>query len=142
MKNIIILSFVIALTGCSNQTPNTDSIAKALTAYVSAADDQNTEILQEILHPEYRALANRIFESDKLQVLSKELYLSLINDGTIGGDKRKIEIIETEVIGHNAFVRATLTGHDHIFNTFILLAQSANGDWKIVSDMPQMEKLY
>ena len=142
MKNIIILSFVIALTGCSNQTPNTKSIAQVLTTYVSAADDQNTEVLQGILHPEYRALANRIFESDKLQVLSKALYLSLINDGTIGGDKRKVEINETEVIGHNAFVRATFTGHDHIFNTFILLAQNSNGDWKIVSDMPQMEKLY
>jgi len=111
MKISMVLTSVAALflTACSNQNSNNKFIEKAVHSYVAAGDNQNIDALEEILHPEYRALANRVFDSEELQVLSRDIYLKLMIDGAIGGDQRKVKISETEIVGHNAYVHATFT---------------------------------
>ena len=145
MKKQIIQFSAIALLfiSCSQQNnSNFSEINNAVNSFVKAGDKRDTEILKSVLHPEFRTLANRFFGGEELQVLSKEVYLKLIGDGTIGGDDRKVEIRNTEVIGHNAHVRATFTGNEYKFNTFVLLAQNTEGEWKVVSDMPFVEKIH
>ena len=74
--------------------------------------------------------------------MTKDLYLNLISKGTIGGDKRKIEILETDIVEHNASVKAILTGNDHRFTTYLMLVENSDGEWKVINDMPYVEKLY
>ncbi len=144
MKKHIIQFSAIALLfiSCSHQG-NSDfsEINNTVISFVKAGDQRDAEMLRSVLHPEFRTLANRFFGGEELQVLSKDVYLKLIDDGTIGGDDRKVEISNTEVIGHNAYVRATFTGNEYKFNTFVLLAQNTEGRWKVVSDMPFVEKV-
>ena len=136
---IIIFSL---LAGCNQGPVNYNrQITATIEQFIKAGDARDVATLDNLLHPEYRAIMNRLFGSEDVGTISKSDYLGLIKDGTIGGDTRQINIVDVDVVNHNARVKAVLNGNDWVFTSYFLLAENVKGNWKIVSDMSHLEKV-
>lgn len=145
MKKMIVLLSLAALSMfafAGSLTGNdSEQIALAVKAFAKSADKQDVEKMDQVLHKEYRTVANRLFGSEEVSIIDKKTYLSMMREGKLGGDKRKVKIGEIKVIGNNAMVEATFTGEKLIFETFLQLAKDASGEWKVISDFPKIAKL-
>lgn len=109
--------------------------------YAQAGDQRDVARLETILHPQYRSLVHRAFGGADLNVMDKATYLQLITDKKIGGDSRKVHILHVDVNGNVAQVKAILQGNVLKFTTYISLVKMADDSWRIVGDMPQIEKM-
>lgn len=54
---------------------------------------------------------------------------------------REVYLLQTDLGNNIASVKAILSGKVLRFTTFISLVKLPSGDWQIVSDMPQIEKV-
>ncbi|MEL6256685.1 MAG: nuclear transport factor 2 family protein [Bacteroidota bacterium] len=145
MKRMIIsLSFfALALIAFGSVVVEKESekISAAVKAFVKSADKQDVISMDKIMHKEYRTVANQLFGAPEVSVIDKTTYLAMMREGKLGGDSRKVKIEEIEVIGKNAVVKATFTGKKLIFQTFVQLVKGPDGEWKVISDMPAVQKV-
>ena len=143
MNLLISLSMTILMNVCQFQTHDSDfiQISEAVHSFVKAVDKQNTEATAKILHKDFRAIVNQAFGSDKVDILNKTTYLDLMKKGVIGGDERSVLITSIDMVGNNATVKAIFTGKDLVFETFVQLVKNTNGEWRIISDLPTIEKI-
>lgn len=141
MKVLMLLSCFSALTIISS-TPTSDqeAIKKAVKTFATAADQQDVEAMDAILHPEYRAVLNQLFGSKQVTLLDKASYLAMLKAKKIGGDKRSIAIQTVDINDLNAMVKVQLKGAKATFTTYLLLAKGSDQMWRIISDMPTMEQ--
>ena len=142
-KTIFTLVIITSLLAGCNQGPATynQQITATITQFIKAGDARDVATLDNLLHPEYRAIMNRLFGSEDVGTISKSDYLGLIKDGTIGGDTRQINIVDVDVVNQNARAKAIQNAHDWIFTSYFLLAENVEGNWKILSDMSHLEKV-
>lgn len=123
----------------ANKNSDTEAIVKTVEQFVKNADKRDIKGVDAVLHSNFRAIVNRLFGSEEVSIMDKALYLDLLKQGKIGGDERKIMIESIHFEGNNAFVKATLDGKKSVFHTFIQLVEEVSGEWKIISDMPNIE---
>ncbi|MEM6807431.1 MAG: nuclear transport factor 2 family protein [Bacteroidota bacterium] len=145
MKRMIVslsvLSLSLMLFAFTQMDTDKDQITTAVKAFVKSADQQDVDAMDKVMHKEYRTLANQLFGATELSVINKSAYLDMMKAGKLGGDSRKVKIEEIQVIGKNAVVKAKLQGKQLIFETFIQLVKDAEGEWKVISDLPKIEKV-
>lgn len=144
MQRMFIVLASLLLGTLAAQAQETTDLAKielAVRTFSSGADQQDVGRLDKILHPQYRAVVNRLFGSTDLSLMDKSLYLQLVQDKKIGGDTREVYLLQTEINGNVACVKAILEGKVLRFTTFISLVKLPDGTWQIISDMPEIEKV-
>ena len=131
------------LTGslsCFSQTKNEEmktekTIKEVIRKFVSAGETRTISIYDEVLHPEFRVIANRYPSADKTSILTKETYVDLIQKEVIGGTKFKIEFEEVDVTNHSASAKVNLIADKGgQFVTFLLIQNDKN-EWKIIADL-------
>ena len=141
-KLFLIPALALGLSSVAN--PNLETVHQQLTKvveeYAKAGDNRDTKTLDQLLHTEFRSVVNRLFGSKDLSVMSKTVYLDLMKQEKIGGDQRKVEILNIDVMDHTAYIKARFSGKKLIFTTFLLLAKNADDQWQVVNDMPLVEK--
>ena len=141
MKTALFASFVLMLAPKATSAQTNDDIIDievVVQAFAAAGDLQDAQALEQILHPYYRSVVHRVMGSPDTKVLDKATYVQLMRDKKIGGDKRTVKILHTEVEQNTAVVKAVLTGQTLKFTTFLSLVRLPEGGWQIVSDMPQV----
>lgn len=134
--------FAIACVGC--QAQDVKDVAKIETAvrqFSTGGDRQDAVQLDKVLHPQFRAVVNRIFGAPDLSLMDKATYLQLMKDKKIGGDAREVTLLQTDVEGNIATVKAVLQGKALRFTTFISLVKLPSGEWQVVGDMPDIAKV-
>ena len=145
MKRMIVLVSFIAFAffafGSVLSGNDSEEISAAVKEFVKSADKQDVNSMDKIMHKEFRTVANRLFGAPEVSVINKSTYLAMMKEGKLGGDSRKVKIEEIEVIGNNAVVKATFTGKKLIFQTFVQLVKGSDGSWKVISDMPAIQKV-
>ncbi len=144
MKNILFSFSVLMLGSFTASAQNAADLAKieaAVHAFSNSGDQRDVSQLEKILHPQFRAVVNRAFGSPELSLMDKTLYLQLMKDKKIGGDKREVFVLQTDLGKNVATVKALFQGRELRFTTFISLVKLENGEWQIVSDMPEIEKV-
>jgi Putative lumazine-binding len=135
---------LIALIGMGCQAQDLKDVAKieaTVRQFSSAGDQQDAGQLDKILHPQFRAVVHRLFGAPDVSLMDKALYLQLIRDKKIGGDARDVVLLQTDVEGNIATVKAVLQGKALRFTTFISLVRLENGAWQIVGDLPDIVKV-
>ncbi len=144
MKNAlftIIMLMATQLTGFAQTSQDLTKINEAVRAFSSAGDRHDVASLEQILHPQFRAVVNRAFGSSEVQLMDKTLYLQLMHDKKIGGDTREVYLLQVDVVNNIATVKALFQGKALRFNTYISLVKLENGDWQIVGDLPDIAKV-
>lgn len=144
MKKLFFVSTFSLFTfvTCFAQNGNDEkAISVAVHHFAANADQQDVKKMAAVLDDNFRAVVNRLFGSKEVSIMDKSLYLQLLKDKKIGGSKRDVTILTMNVTNNNASVKAQLTGKDLLFTTYLLLVKNEEGEWKIVNDMPFIEKV-
>ena len=113
-----------------------EAVKTALRTFAKSGDNQDAATLDNLLDNNFRVVMNQLFGSTGVVVMTKEIYLEKIRNKEFGGDPRKVEIEELEIVGKTAQAKVTLTGSEMTFVSLIQLIQDQSGNWKLISDTP------
>ena len=143
MKTLLLLFSLIAFADNPKENISIDieKISRVVSQFSQSADQRNLQKMEEVLHPEFRSVVNRLFGSEEVSVMDRSIYLNLLKEEKIGGDKREVAIQSVNIQGNTAIVKAILLGKSLRFDTYLQLIKDVNGKWWIVSDMPSISKL-
>jgi len=138
---LIMLSFAAgALNFTDDEVKDLEKVAKAVNQFSTSVDARDVKSTDQVLHTNFRSVVNRLFGSEEVSIMDKSLYLKMLGDGKIGGDKRNVTIHTINLEGNNAVVKASFEGAQLRFSTFMQLVKDPKGNWTIISDMPRIEK--
>ncbi|MEM9887118.1 MAG: nuclear transport factor 2 family protein [Bacteroidota bacterium] len=144
MKIMLFLFIASSINSMNIENPikgdDTEAIIQAVELFSDSADKRNVKAMETIMHADFRAIVNRVFGSAEVSIMDKSLYLDLLKQGKLGGEEREVTIESIHLEGHNALVKATLEGKELRFITFMQLVKATSGEWKVISDMPNIEK--
>lgn len=134
------IAVLITVTSCSaaSSREETKEIQQVIKAYSKAGDDNNSELLASHLDVNYRVIMNRLFGSDSVSIIPKEVYLSKIKSKEWGGDTRELSISNIDINGNTASARVLFSGQKMTFESILLMTLGKDGQWRIVCDMPVM----
>lgn len=143
MKYALMLSICSAFLLYSFTNHKSDSamsiqIKDKVVQFANAIELRDANQLEKLLHENFRVVANQYPTEDKLSILSKEVYLSLINSNKIGGTKYNVKFDYVSVENHSATVITKFQGDKSNMYLTLLLIQSG-GEWQIIEDMALIE---
>lgn len=138
MKKAILLSTIALFMTLTNNAQNKDksAIKKTILAFSQAGDNNDADKLAACLDDNYRVVMNRLFGSDKVSILTKEVYLEKIRSKAFGGDNRKVNIESIELTNSTAMAKVSLVGSKATFISLFTLIKNENNEWKLISDVP------
>lgn len=135
----VILVLTLAVLNITAQNPGDENaIKETITKFVISADQQDEKALEILLDNNFRLSLNQMFGSSTIILIDKQGYLNKIKAKEFGGDKREVKIENLIVVNNNASVKATFKGGKMTIVTLLQLIKSANGEWKILNDLPQV----
>lgn len=102
--------------------------------FANAIELRDVNQLEKLLHENFRVVANQYPTEDKLSILSKEVYLSLIKSNKIGGTKYHVKFDYVSVENHSATVITKFQGAKSNMYLTLLLIQNGK-EWQIIEDM-------
>lgn len=141
MKKYVIITLVSLLTIPAMAQKKEEAKVKAVVEqFAGNADKQDAAAMKSVLHDNFRAVVNRAFGAEDVSIMDKPAYLQLLTDKKIGGDARKVTFSAIDINGNNASVKAIFQGEKLTFTTYLLLVKETSGEWKLISDMPVIEK--
>lgn len=70
----------------------TEKITQAITDFVEGGDNSDIELLNKVLHNDFRVTNNGFMGTSGVTIIDKHKYLSNIKDGIFGGLPRKMII--------------------------------------------------
>jgi len=139
MKQILIVCFLSVFTlGAQAQNSNAmTQLETTIHAFASAADNSDVKALDQLLDVNYRIVMNRLFGSKTASIMDKATYLEKIETKVFGGDKRTVNIRNMNINGTVATAEVEMVGKMTVVS-LLQFIQTADGQWKLVSDMPMM----
>lgn len=134
---LITLSLVLASAfACNAQKQDIKDIKEVITLFSKAGDSNDAAKLANCLDDNYRIVMNRLFGSEAVSIMSREVYLEKIKTKEYGGDTRSLTFENVIVNGNTAVVKVIFTGKKMTFNSLISLVKDSKNQWKLISDVP------
>jgi Putative lumazine-binding len=112
------------------------TVEKTIALFAQAADTRNVEQLRQVLHDEFRVSMNRLFGSNTLSIMPKAVYLQMIEEGKLGGEKRIITILGTDISQNTASATVIFKGKTLTFQSYLQLVKTEAGQWQVLGDLP------
>lgn len=141
MKKILftaLLSVTVTVMHAQNKNKmNKQIIETIIRNYASAIDVRNDAGAEKFLDRDFRVVLNNYNNSGSSTILTREQYLSMMRAGKVGGNKRELRILFTDVHEAAAVVKVELKGEKAVFTNYYSLINT-NGQWLIVHDIPQI----
>ncbi len=140
VSGAVLSALAQAPTGSHNIGADKKAVESRVVAFIKAGDESNRKVLEECLHPNYRALAHLPNTSAATPVIeNREQYLQLISEGKIGGKPRTITIRSVELWNNTAIVRAELESAALRFSSTFSLFYSVETGWQLVHDLVELQ---
>lgn len=148
MKRLSVTLLAIIVFGsikCKSQTQNNlmkmeKEIKGIIETFVKVGTERNVALYNDILHEDFRVIANRYPTPDKISIIRAEKYIALITKGVIGGTKYEVIFKSINIAKHSATVRAELKAEKGGQSVTFLLVQTPENKWKIITDMATQTK--
>lgn len=141
MKKILfiaLLTVTVTVSNAQNKSKmNKQIIETIISDYASAVDAQDVTAAEKFLYKDFRVVLNNYNNSGGSTILSREQYLGMMKAGKVGGNKRELHILFSDVHEAAAVVKVELKGEKSIFTNYYNLINT-NGQWLIVHDNPQI----
>lgn len=115
------------------------AISQLIGTFALAGDQNDAVKLETCLDDNFRVVMNRLFGSDAVSIMPKDMYMEKIRSKEFGGDKRKVSVDEIVLNGQSACVKVTLEGERATFISLLTLVQDNEGKWLIASDTPTIK---
>ena len=117
----------------------TEKIKQAITNFVKGGDNSDTELLDKVLHIEFRVTNNGFMGTAGVTIIDKKKYLANIKEGIFGGLPRKMTI---ESIDHSktiAMVKLRLESSENDFVSYNSLVLDTDNEWKLINNLAVVE---
>ncbi len=119
---------------------NKKAAQDAVLAFIKAGDEANIAALEKLIHENFRALAHPPGTTIVKPVIeSRAHYLTLIQEGKIGGKPRTVSLQSVDVWNNTAIVRLEMESTElHFSSTFSLFYAPETG-WQLVHDLVELQ---
>ena len=130
----------LGATNCKSQNMKDPAMEKEIknvvTAFAKAGEERNVPAYNDILHEDFRVIANRYPTAEKTSIIPGEGYIALIAKETIGGTAYTVDFKHIDITGHSATVISHFKTEDGggQLVTFLLVKNPEN-KWQLISDM-------
>ncbi|MFY0607314.1 MAG: nuclear transport factor 2 family protein [Cyclobacteriaceae bacterium] len=138
MKYTMNYALMLFAFGCMAQSNANEEVKNTIEAFAKAADQNDSKKLDQLLDDNFRIAMNQMFGSKEVQTVDKTFYLSKIESKEWGGDDREVTISDLVVVGKNATAKVMLVGSKSTMTSILSLVKTADGNWKILQDIPTM----
>lgn len=102
--------------------------------FAKAIEKRDITSLKELLHKDFRVVANQYPNAATTSILPKTVYLSLIEGKKIGGEKYEVIFDYVHIEDHSATVITKFEGKKSTMYLTLLLI-NMNDKWQIIEDM-------
>ncbi len=134
---VLLLGLGAAQSKSRKQKSMEQETKMVIESFVEAIAERDIDVLDSLLHDDFRVIANQFKGADKTLILPKTAYLKMIEEGKIGGDPYTLKILNSSVFKHTAMIQADLVHKEKPnMHIFFVLVQGLSGNWKIASDTP------
>jgi len=117
----------------------TEKIIQAITNFVKGGDNSDTELLDKILHTEFRVTNNGFMGNAGVTIIDKKTYLENIKNGIFGGLPRKMTIESIEDSETIAMVKLRLESSENYFVSYNSLVLDTDNEWKLINNLAVVE---
>ncbi|WP_159092179.1 nuclear transport factor 2 family protein [Aquimarina sp. Aq107] len=115
-------------------------IKQVIKAFIKAGEERNIEMYNDVLHQEFRVIANKYPTPDKTSIIPSAGYIALITKKVIGGTKYEVIYNSINITQHSATVRAELKAEKGGQLVTFLLVQNMENRWQIIANMAVQKK--
>lgn len=116
-----------------------EKIIQAVTNFVKGGDNSDTELLDKILHNEFRVTNNGFMGNAGVTIIDKKKYLENIKNGIFGGLPRKMTIESIEDSETIAMVKLRLESSENYFVSYNSLVLDIDNEWKLINNLAVVE---
>ncbi len=141
-KSVMLIAIICFSTlSYKSQSKQNDSsmekeIKDVVIAFVKAGEERNVSAYDQLLHEDFRVIANRYPTPDKTSIIPAASYIALITKKVIGGNKLSVVFKDIDIADHSATVLAHFkdeNGGGQLVT--ILLVKNQEAKWQIIADM-------
>src|SRR5690606_39768095 len=113
----------------------TERITLVITNFVRGGDNSDTELLDKVLHNDFRVTNNGFMGTAGVTIIDKQKYLSNIKDGIFGGLPRKMTIESIDDSETIAMVKLCLESPKNYFVSYNSLVLYIDIEWNIINNL-------
>ena len=117
----------------------TEKIQQAVTNFVKGGDNSDTELLDKVLHNEFRVTNNGFMGTAGVTIIDKEKYLANIKEGIFGGLPRNMTIESIDDSKTIAMVKLRLESSENYFVSYNSLVLDTDNEWKLINNLAVVE---
>lgn len=114
---------------------DSDKIQQAIIDFVKGGDNSDIELLDKVLHKDFRVINNGFMGTSGITIIDKNGYLSKIKNGVFGGLPRKMKIEEIDQSGIIASVKLRIESSENDFISYNSLVLDTDNKWKIINNL-------
>jgi hypothetical protein len=118
---------------------NRDKIEQAITNFVKGGDKSDIELLDKVLHSDFRLTSNGFMGTTGVTIINKEKYLTNIRNGVFGGLPRKLQIESIDENESIAMVKLRLESSENHFVSYNALVIDIDNEWKLINNHAVVE---
>ena len=118
---------------------NREKINQAIINFVKGGDTSNVELLDKVLHNDFRVTNNGFMGIPGVTIIDKQKYLSNIKEGVFGGLPRKMIVENIDESGVIAMVKIRLESSENHFISYNSLVLDIDDEWKIINNLAIVE---
>ena len=112
-----------------------DRIRQAIIDFVKGGDNSDVELLDNVLHKEFRVTNNGFMGTSGITIIDKIDYINKIKSGVFGGLQRKMQIEEIDKTGTIASVKLRIESSENDFISYNSLVLDTDNEWKIINNL-------
>jgi hypothetical protein len=112
-----------------------DRIKQVIIDFVKGGDNSDVELLDNVLHKEFRVTNNGFMGASGITIIDKKDYLNKIKSGVFGGLPRKMKIEEIDQSGIIASVKLRIESSENDFISYNSLVLDTDNKWKIINNL-------
>ena len=112
-----------------------NKIIQAITDFVKGGDNSDLELLDKVLHKDFRVTNNGFMDTVGVTIIDKEAYLSKIKSGIFGGLPRIMNIEEIDQTGKIASVKLRIESVENDFISYNSLVLDTDNQWRIINNL-------
>ncbi|WP_163411200.1 nuclear transport factor 2 family protein [Flavobacterium ajazii] len=113
----------------------TEKITQAINNFVKGGDNSDTDLLDKVLHQDFRVTNNGFMRTPGVTIIDKQKYLSNIREGVFGGLPRKMIIEDLTYDSTIAMVKLRLESSENYFVSYNSLVLDIDNEWKIINNL-------
>lgn len=116
-----------------------EQINEAITHFVKGGDTSDVQLLDKVLHDDFRVTNNGFMGIPGITIINKQKYLSNIKEGIFGGLPRKMIIESIDESDSIAIVKLRLESAENHFISYNSLVLDTDNEWKLINNLAVVE---